>query len=508
MKIIFDTLFAIIISISFYENFKTYFIEKVELKNCSKVDEIIENLTKIELIPKLNETKSYKYWPIIIDKWNPLGNLRTHKRVLNRLGYEMVDGFEGDWSDVTGLLWSNEYPYDKLLHIVANKTFSKNLKLNHIPGIVPLINKRTLSLYSKSKYTLPAFRMPEDIQKFDNYVANNPKAKFVLKNFDNRGVSIKSVEEIRKMKLNHNRFIQVFLDDPFLVHGHAFDIGVYVLITSLDPLIIYRFKNDCLFRFCLEPYYPFDANNTNKYVVSNTKRYMWEMPPFLGIERQFPHLKLVEEVFESSGHDVKQLWSRLENAIVTTILDRYETMRKEFHQHCAIYKCINDNFFELLRFDFMVKNDGRVHLLEVNMSPSMTPNKPQYERHADFYEQVVYNALRVVGAEGFAMFKDDIDKHPMTSIYENLAVDYNNCKNCLKSCASPSCSHCVNCMPPDIIRILHKSHREHQRHGKFKRIFPSRVYENDTESIKLMTPKTKLLNEWFNNKCKDESEWC
>jgi hypothetical protein len=41
--------------------------------------------------------KKFTYWPIVIEKWKENDNLRTMKRVLDGLGYEMVDGTKEEW---------------------------------------------------------------------------------------------------------------------------------------------------------------------------------------------------------------------------------------------------------------------------------------------------------------------------------------------------------------------------------------------------------------------------
>jgi hypothetical protein len=43
-------------------------------------------------------------------------------------------------------------------------------------------------------------------------------------------------------------FLQEFVSRPLLVSGHKFDIGVYTIITSVDPLRIYKYNGDVLFR--------------------------------------------------------------------------------------------------------------------------------------------------------------------------------------------------------------------------------------------------------------------
>lgn len=43
------------------------------------------------------ETRKFTYWPIVIDKWNENDNLRSMKRVFDRLGYRIVNGSEEHW---------------------------------------------------------------------------------------------------------------------------------------------------------------------------------------------------------------------------------------------------------------------------------------------------------------------------------------------------------------------------------------------------------------------------
>lgn len=43
--------------------------------------------------------------------------------------------------------------------------------------------------------------------------------------------------------------------------------------------------------------------------------------------------------------------------------------------------------------------------MEVNMSPNLTPAHEKYERNAVQYEQVIYNALQIVGGLRFLDLK-------------------------------------------------------------------------------------------------------
>lgn len=74
-----------------------------------------------------------------------------------------------------------------------------------------------------------------------------PQKMFVQKDNEHRGIKI---EKINKLNLKQNdSFIQEYIDKPLLVDGYKFDIGVYTIITSIDPLTIYIYNGDVLFRY-------------------------------------------------------------------------------------------------------------------------------------------------------------------------------------------------------------------------------------------------------------------
>ena len=107
--------------------------------------------------------------------------------------------------------------------------------------------------------------LPGDLERLNKFVKKNPDAKLLEKNIHNRGVMIMNREDVLEEK--SNVFYQQFMDKPLLIDGHAFDFGVFVLITSFDPVRIYRYDADVLLRFCVKKYHPFDPADRDRYVV-------------------------------------------------------------------------------------------------------------------------------------------------------------------------------------------------------------------------------------------------
>lgn len=266
-----------------------------------------------------------------LDNWNPNGNLRTIDRVFHRLGYEAVDAMKGDEWDV---LWTIEYPFeeegDKMLFKVATRPLKPHQRIGHFPGIFFLTDKGFLSSRLRdTKSILPGFNFPNEIEVFKDFVAKNPNARFVEKSTLNRGIRLVQKNEI-KYELDEI-FYQFFMERPFLVDGHAMDFAVYVVITSIDPLRVYRYDYDVHLRFCQDPYYPLNPKNLNSYVVSDTRRIVSEMPSLKDYFQihGFSCRQAIEEYITSKGHNVSQLWEKIDSAIVRVILSSEKEMKNE-----------------------------------------------------------------------------------------------------------------------------------------------------------------------------------
>uniref|UniRef100_A0A4Y0BLW7 Tubulin-tyrosine ligase n=1 Tax=Anopheles funestus TaxID=62324 RepID=A0A4Y0BLW7_ANOFN len=252
-----------------------------------------------------------KYW---VFGRNPTGGHLLHvHNVLQRLGIEQTSNDTIEWD----LLWAHDYPFRK----INLQHMKRHQMVNHFPGSGYITNKVDLST-TRLQYIPPAFKLPAESTQFREYAAANPEKLFVQKNNQHRHIQIKAIEEIDFS--SNDTFIQEFIDDPLLVDGYKFDIGVYTVITSIDPLRVYIYKGDILFRYCPVPYYPFNASNVDKYIVGDDYLPTWEVPSLgqyytkygFGMKDSF------DAYLTSTGRDPSTIWEQVEDAIRLLILKK------------------------------------------------------------------------------------------------------------------------------------------------------------------------------------------
>lgn len=335
----------------------------------------------------VSSPKVLKYWTFVLKMWNPNDNLKTHKTVFDRFGMKGVNGSVDDSWDI---LWSIEHPFEKFPERMRN--LKPHQMVNHMLGIASITNKAFMVTHNRFDFIPRAFEFPGMTEEFHNYSQLNPDKRYVVKNEFNRGVKLVKLSDIN-FKSYGKKFYQEFVENPLLIDGRVFDFGVYVLITSVNPLRIYRYKSEVLARFCPEPYYPFDPNNTNKYVIYETQKTTVEMPSLgdMITKMGFSFKTSIETHLRSRGFNIKDLWSQIDNVILTLFLANeahISNKRERFPFH--------ENTFDLVRFDFIIDNDFKVHLMEVNMSPNLTPVGERFKSHSLGYEQLVFNALQCV----------------------------------------------------------------------------------------------------------------
>lgn len=192
-----------------------------------------------------------------------------------------------------------------------------------------------------------------------------------------RGTGIKVVNRWAQIPKRKPIIVQKYIERPLLINGSKFDLRLYVLVTSINPLRVYMYhnglvrfasvkyssKNDTLNDRCMHltnySINKFSSNYSKNEDVNACHGHKWT-------------LKSLWTYLESRNVDTSGLWGAMRNLVLRTILAGEN----------SIYNMIKLNVeskystFELFGFDVLLDSDLVPWLLEVNISPSLHSDLP------------------------------------------------------------------------------------------------------------------------------------
>ncbi|XP_068970574.1 tubulin polyglutamylase TTLL13 isoform X4 [Bombus flavifrons] len=293
------------------------------------------------------------------------------RRVAARFGMKEVTE-DSSWN----LYWT-----DLSVSVERAKDMKRYQKVNHFPGMTEICRKdllarnlnRMLRLFPKDYNFFPkTWCFPADHGEAIAYAKLRRSKTFIIKpDTGCQGRGIYLTKNLKDVKPSERMICQVYVARPFLVDGYKFDLRIYALLTSCDPLRIYVY-NDGLARFATSRYKEPTGHNTSNvfmhltnYAVNKHSR-MYVIDDEIGSKRK---ISTLNKWFKMKDVDVDELWRKIDEIIIKTILAAHPVLKHSYHTcfptHDKTYAC-----FELLGFDVLLDWKLKPYLLEVNHSPS------------------------------------------------------------------------------------------------------------------------------------------
>ncbi|XP_065834366.1 protein polyglycylase TTLL10-like [Oscarella lobularis] len=172
----------------------------------------------------------------------------------------------------------------------------------------------------------------------------------------------KAIKAGRRSKLS-SRIVQRYIRNPLLLEGRKFDIRTYLLIAHTMPYFV--FYHHGYVRLSCQPY-SLDAESMAAHL---TNQYVQKRDPLYS-ERKEDTVWTFEQMqaYLDAHRDVAPDW--MSNSFTKQM---QQIMMKCFHSVRHRLKC-RLGFFELLGFDFMIDDDMKVYLIEINVNPALHTN--------------------------------------------------------------------------------------------------------------------------------------
>lgn len=183
--------------------------------------------------------------------------------------------------------------------------------------------------------------------------------------------------------------VQEYIAEPYLLEKFKFDLRIYVVLKSLDPLQVFICREG-MARFCTEHYQPPTPKNifktymhlTNYSLNKHSSGYVQSDADDRGSKRK---LSAVFKQLEKQGCNIPHLWAEIDNVACKTIIALAPVLKLQNQIASAALKQ-DLRSFQILGFDILLDKDLKPILLEVNSSPSLkidheeelTPGKVEY----------------------------------------------------------------------------------------------------------------------------------
>ncbi|KAF5269211.1 hypothetical protein FQR65_LT02512 [Abscondita terminalis] len=186
---------------------------------------------------------------------------------------------------------------------------------------------------------------------------------------------------MRIVKLNPSKkyIIQKYIEKPLLIYDTKFDIRQWFLISSSNPLTIWIYK-DAYIRFSSQLYSLYKLNEsvhlTNNSIQSKYKNCSTRSK-LLPVSNMWDTKQFRNYLCSIGKPDIydRLIYPGMKQAITAAILMNQDALDKRKHS------------FELYGSDFMVTEDFRPWLIEINAHPALGPSTPVTARLAPLVQQ-------------------------------------------------------------------------------------------------------------------------
>ncbi|XP_077595691.1 tubulin polyglutamylase ttll6 [Stigmatopora nigra] len=311
--------------------------------------------------------------------WVNLSNCKYEsvRRAIRRYGLKVAADAD-DWT----LMWS-----DCSVSLERVKAMKHYQKINHFPGMIEICRKDTLArnlnrmlkLFPKDYKIFPrTWCLPADYCDLQAYSRLKKHATFICKpdsGCQGRGIFI--TRSSKDIQPGEHMICQLYISKPLVVDGYKFDLRIYVLVTSCDPLRIFLFKEG-LARFCTTKYTEPTQSNMDEVCMHltnysiNKHKENFIRDDHTGSKRKLTTLIRQLEAFRA---DADQLMSDIEDMIIKTLIS-IQPVLKHNYRTCFPNHTLGSACFEILGFDVLLDSSLRPWLLEVNHSPSFVTDSP------------------------------------------------------------------------------------------------------------------------------------
>uniref|UniRef100_A0A8C3UC53 Tubulin--tyrosine ligase-like protein 5 n=1 Tax=Catharus ustulatus TaxID=91951 RepID=A0A8C3UC53_CATUS len=304
---------------------------------------------------------------------------RLVRNILTAHGFHEVHPNSSDYN----LMWTGSHLKPCLLRSLTDVQ-----KVNHFPRSYELTRKDRLyknvcrmqmAHGFKTFHILPqTFILPTEYQDFCNTYSKDRGPWIVKPVASSRGRGVYLVNNPNQIVVEDNILVSRYISNPLLIDDFKFDVRLYVLVTSYDPLVVYLYEEG-LARFATVRYDQASRNIKNQFmhltnysVNKKSGDYVSCDDPEVEDYGNKWSMSAMLRYLKQEGRDTAALMASVEDLIIKTLVSAELSIASA----CKSFLSHRDSCFELYGFDVLIDDTLKPWLLEVNLSPSLACDAP------------------------------------------------------------------------------------------------------------------------------------
>ena len=373
-----------------------------------------------------------------------------------------------------GIDFSRLFSFQKVNHLINNRIVHRkdllhkhimrvrklNKKCNEIFNIMPL----TFLLSKEYVNFVEEFHRIKDTDDYNIWIVK-PVGK-------SRGKGIFLIDNISDVPLNDTFLVQKYLTSPLLLdEGYKFDMRIYCLVTSVNPLEMFLYKDG--FARVSNELYTLDITNMKVHLTNAAIQ-----------NRQAKKSNNYEKIYGGSKISLDMLRYKLRRQYGIDFDTIIWPQVKDIITKVFIC-CQNDipycpSTFEMFGFDVIIDSNFKCWLLEINSSPSLERSNVLDD---EIKLPLVNDIIKIVDPI-------EIDKYALINVLERVMKIKNNPKNKNVYLYSPKIQ--LNIDLTNIFRgkMPRKYGEEPKNMGRFEMICPNK----ETDKLIRMAGGQKYYN--------------
>ncbi|XP_035757846.1 tubulin polyglutamylase TTLL5 isoform X4 [Egretta garzetta] len=427
---------------------------------------------------------------------------RLVRSILTAHGFHEVHPNSSDYN----LMWTGSHlkPYllRSLTDIQKVNHFPRSYELTRKDRLYKNVSRMQLAHGFKTFHILPqTFILPSEYQDFCNTYSKDRGPWIVKPVASSRGRGVYLINNPNQIVLEDNTLVSRYISNPLLIDDFKFDVRLYVLVTSYDPLVIYLYEEG-LARFATVRYDQTSKNIKNQFmhltnysVNKKSGDYVSCDDPEVEDYGNKWSMSAMLRYLKQEGRDTAALMANVEDLIIKTVVSAELAIATA----CRTFLSHRGSCFELYGFDVLIDDTLKPWLLEVNLSPSLACDAPldlkiKASMLSDMFTLVGFVCQDPGQRSSRAIYhsSESVRRNPYQKLQRPVSAQSQTANTRLRTRPlSASDAEIKNPMPSgrekatgrqgssvlglsmEEIKVLRRVREENERRGGFIRIFPT-----------------------------------